>query len=238
MVATSTPEIKRLRMEAVKRAENKNRKAKKQLFRVELSNTSTEAMEQRSPASKPGKKIVGNKMDNRNAKKKTCRPECTLNKSTEPKEQKRRAASKTAKKVVQNKKQTKPRPMSCQPPPNTYRKPNWLANMNNSGRPIGQQRVVVADADAQSAMTHLSNNDQDAQRGLTATTEQSVGPTSAEAVFQPAVEERNINTKTFYGSRQQVRAEDMPRPTLNAGIVCRSEVGLRRRKRVPSRYNQ
>lgn len=231
MVATSTPEIKRLRMEAVEKTVNKSRRAKKKLFSVELSNTSTEAMEQRSPASKPGKKVVQNKRDNRNAKKNTFRPD-TLNKSTEPNEQKRPAASKTAKKVVQNKKQTKPRPISCQPPPNTYRKPIWLANMNNSGRPIGQQRVIVADA--QSAMTHLPNNDQDAQCGLTATAEQSV--TSTEAVFQPAVEERNINTKTFYGSRQQVRAVDMP--TLNAGRVRQSEVGLMRQKRVPSRYNQ
>lgn len=240
MVATSTPEIKRMRMEAEKRAENRNRKAKKQLFRVEQSNSSTEAMEQRSSASKPRKSIVQNKMDYRNAKKKTCRPECrpTLNKSTEPKEQKRRTASKTAKKVVQNKKHTKPRPISCQPAANTYRKPNWLANMNNSGRPIDQQRVVVADADAQSAMTHLPNNDQDAQRTTTDAVTTEVGPTSAVEAFQPAVEERNINTKKFYGSRKQVRAEDMPRPTLSAGIVSRSELGLRRQKRVPFRYNQ
>lgn len=51
-----------------------------------------------------------------------------------------------------------------------------------------QQHSIVAAA--QSAMALLPNNDLHAQNGPIATSEQAVSP--FEAVFQPAVEERNI----------------------------------------------
>lgn len=85
-------------------------------------------------------------------------------------------------------------------------------------------------AAAESATAHLPNEDNDEQRSPTASNEQ---PAIFVGYPQPAAAE-HINTKKFYGSTQEIKATDR----LNAGVVGpKKEIGLRRQKRLPSRFN-
>lgn len=81
---------------------------------------------------------------------------------------------------------------------------------------------------AECATAHLPNEDNGEQRSPTASDEQ---PLISAGDPQPAVVE-HINTKKFYGSRQEIKATDR----LNAG-GHKEEPGLRRQKRLPARFN-
>lgn len=100
---------------------------------------------------KKGIKVAKSKNQDQKTKK---NPLGTLQKSTEhnelrPRPSRPRPTRKTERKAGQNERQTKsqPRPIFSQHPPQKYRKPIWLKNMNklNSGKPIGLRLTLISE---------------------------------------------------------------------------------------------